>query len=748
MVKCHVEEIQLLLFSEDIRKELGRDWSARLKKEELLLTRLTEYNQSGAVPFHMPGHKRVKENDMLRSFPNPYSIDITEIDGFDNLHHPEGILKQSMEWAAGVYHTEHTYYLINGSSSGILSAISAAVRPGGKILMSRNCHKAAYHGVILNHLEPRYVYPQILEDMGIQGGISPSDVENILQIGPIPQAVLIVSPTYDGIVSDVKKIADIVHGYGIPLIVDEAHGAHFPFGGGVFPESAFACGADVVIQSLHKTLPSFTQTAVLHVQGERVDRERLERYLQMYQSSSPSYVFMAGIERCIYEMEQHGNCYMKDFAKRLEQVRERLSRMKHLKLMQKNCVGNASVFDMDMSKIVVSCRGCIVGITECRQSGSLNGLNGLDGVLTGERLSNWLRRQYHLEMEMSGADYVVAITTYLDDSERLERLTDALTEIDALIKRDELTETDRMKETNGAIVADVPEWATRKWSICTPEIRVNPAEAAEAEYEALGLEQCAGRISAEFIYLYPPGIPIVAPGELVTEEIVEQVQYYKKIGLPVQGMADRNSDKLRVLRRIKMGRIFYLMGKSASGKDTLYKKLMEECPELRTVVLYTTRPMRSGETDGVEYHFTVPEKLKEFQDSGRMIELRTYQTVCGPWSYATVDDGQIDLEQADYLTIGTLESYENMRNYYGEAVVVPLYVTVDDGLRLERALSRERMQEKPNYAELCRRFLADEEDFAPDNLKRLGIVKEYHNDNLETCMEEIKLEMKRVYTES
>lgn len=190
-----------------------------------------------------------------------------------------------------------------------------------------------------------------------------------------------------------------------------------------------------------------------------------------------------------------------------------------------------------------------------------------------------------------------------------------------------------------------------------------------------------------------------------------------------------------------MGKIFYLMGKSASGKDTLYKRLLEECPGLKTVVLYTTRPMRNGETDGVEYHFTVPERLKEFEDRGKMIELRTYQTVCGPWSYATVDDGQINLERADYLTIGTLESYEKLRDYYGEVAVVPLYVTVDDGLRLERALSRERQQAVPNYAELCRRYLADEADFSQDNLKRLGIGKEYRNDILENCLEEIIREM-------
>lgn len=179
------------------------------------------------------------------------------------------------------------------------------------------------------------------------------------------------------------------------------------------------------------------------------------------------------------------------------------------------------------------------------------------------------------------------------------------------------------------------------------------------------------------------------------------------------------------------------MGKSASGKDTLYKKILERCPELRKIVLYTTRPMREGETDGVEYYFTNPEELQKFSQEGKMIELRTYETVKGPWSYATVDDGQICLEQENYLAIGTLSSYEIMRNYYGEEKVIPLYVIVDDGVRLERALAREKQQKNPDYAEMCRRFLADEEDFSAEKLEKLGIKKAYENKDLNECTEEL-----------
>lgn len=186
-----------------------------------------------------------------------------------------------------------------------------------------------------------------------------------------------------------------------------------------------------------------------------------------------------------------------------------------------------------------------------------------------------------------------------------------------------------------------------------------------------------------------------------------------------------------------MGKMFYLMGKSASGKDTVYRKLLERCPRLCRVVPYTTRPMRDGERDGVEYHFTTPECLEEFEKSGKVIERRTYETVAGPWSYATVDDGSLDPAAHDYLAIGTLESYEKVRNYYGAETVLPVYLTVDDGIRMERALLRERQQHEPNYAELCRRYLADEADFSPENLRRCGITGSFQNDDLETCLEEI-----------
>lgn len=190
-----------------------------------------------------------------------------------------------------------------------------------------------------------------------------------------------------------------------------------------------------------------------------------------------------------------------------------------------------------------------------------------------------------------------------------------------------------------------------------------------------------------------------------------------------------------------MGKIFYVMGKSASGKDTIYKRLREELPALKTVVPYTTRPIRNGERDGVEYHFTTEADLERKKAEGRIIEMRTYQTVFGPWSYATVQDGQIDLVKNSYLLIGTLESYRKTRSYFGEGALVPLYIEVEDGERLSRAIERERQQQSPNYEEVCRRFLADAADFSEEKLMDAGIVKRFENKDFSACIQELMAEI-------
>ena len=187
-----------------------------------------------------------------------------------------------------------------------------------------------------------------------------------------------------------------------------------------------------------------------------------------------------------------------------------------------------------------------------------------------------------------------------------------------------------------------------------------------------------------------------------------------------------------------MGKIYCVMGKSSSGKDTVYKKLKEQYKEFRLIVPYTTRPIREGEKDGVEYYFVDPEQFRAMKEDGKVIESRSYNTKCGIWTYFTADDGQIDLSAADYLLIGTLVSYQALREYFGEEAIVPVYLEVEDGLRLARALERERRQEKPKYAEMCRRFLADEVDFSEENLIKSGITERFGNEDFTECLNKIQ----------
>ena len=504
-----------------------------MRQEELLINRLAAYARSDMYPFHMPGHKRRTGpedsfmNSCVDSFTNPFAVDITEIEGFDNLHHPEGILKDSMKWAADVYGADQTYYLINGSTGGILAAVCGSVPRGGRILVSRNCHKSVYHGICLNQLKTSYVYPQEIEGLGIQGGITAEDVDRMLNRYMDTQAVLIVCPTYDGIVSDIEAIARIVHRAGLPLIVDEAHGAHFRYDA-MFPASALDLGADVVIQSVHKTLPSLTQTALLHIKCNRpdggcyADRERIDRYIHMVQSSSPSYVLMASIENSIYQMEQTD---MAPSGKQLHKLRRRLGQMRHLRLADTGLIGQAGIRDLDISKIVVSTRGTCLYPAE----------DGLTGF-TGAQLDDILRREYHLEMEMCGAEYVTAITTVMDSGEGLERLGDALTRIDSQL-------TDAGYKPDGRSGDQKSVYSMR----C--DTAMSMGEAMEEKMASVGLEDSAGCISGEFVYIYPPGIPIVAPGEWISRPILEVILEYRDKGLPVQGPADQSLRTIRVVQK-------------------------------------------------------------------------------------------------------------------------------------------------------------------------------------------------------
>lgn len=470
-----------------------------------LYDKLISYTREGYYPMHMPGHKR---NAKLMQMVNPYTIDITEIEGFDNLHQAEGILKQLSERLSRLYGSGRAFPLINGSSAGILAGISAAANRGDKVLMARNCHKSVYHAVILKELRPIYFYPPQVEEIPVNGGIFTEGIEKALIKDPDITLVVITSPTYEGIVSDIRTISEIVHRHGALLLVDEAHGAHFGFHPG-FPQSAVRLGADIVIQSLHKTLPAFTQTAVLHSNCPQLNR-KLEQYLAIYQSSSPSYLLMAGIDRCISLLEDQGDVLFSSYYKMLMEYYRKMRKLKHLKLLTPDLAGRYGILGIDPSKITVSTRGT---------------------NLSGHQLQTILRERYHIIMEMEAPEYVLGMTSICDTQEGFSRLSDALLTIDGELEA---------SHTKNSIAS---EYCAR------PELIVLPFEAVEEKSEQVSLSDSSGRVSAAFISMFPPGSPLLVPGERIDQELIDYIQFIRQKGITITGLCRESKNDIEVLCR-------------------------------------------------------------------------------------------------------------------------------------------------------------------------------------------------------
>lgn len=487
---------------------------------EYLYEKLTAYGNSDYYAFHMPGHKRNMELMRARL---PYNIDITEIDGFDDLHHAEGLLKELQENAARVFQAEETHYLVNGSTVGLLSAVMGCTERGGRILMARNCHKSVYNAVYMNELRPVYIYPEFSEETDLNGEIHVDQIKKLLEEYEDVQAVVIVSPTYEGVVSDIEAIAEIVHEYKIPLIVDEAHGAHFGFHS-YFPQNANTRGADVVIHSLHKTLPSLTQTALLHMNGKLVDRDSVRRYLHMLQSSSPSYILMASIDECIRLVDEEREKVFKPYVEMLCQLRKEIGKLKNLQLLE--------TMQYDASKIVISARG----------------------RLSGKELQEILLENDHLQMEMAAGSYVIAMTGPGDTQEGINRLLNALRNLDKRL--DEVLQENREPDKSLDEVLSgnrKTDAATMKKAVGFCRHPLIPAERVVESAKVKGRkglavpwQEAVGKVSLEFVYLYPPGIPIIVPGEKVSEEAVQQILDYEKNGFTIEGT--KKKDRLEVLK--------------------------------------------------------------------------------------------------------------------------------------------------------------------------------------------------------
>lgn len=445
----------------------------------------------------MPGHKRnsklIKKYGIWQDGLSPYDIDITEIKGFDNLHNPTGIIRRLEELISRVYGSDESFISVNGSTALIL-AVMGILGEGEKVLIARNCHISVYHAIELYSLNPIYIDGET-DDLDIYKEISVESVEEKLRKDKI-RLVVITSPTYDGYVSDIEKISEISHRYGSLLLVDEAHGAHFGIDKtGYFCKNATRLGADFSVISLHKTLPSYTQTAALNINStcESIKNE-IRRGLHILETTSPSYVLMAGIENAVRTVFYNSKELFDNYIDMLLDFSTKIEGLKNITLYRPKNIG------YDIGKLIITA-----------------------GYGSGDLLYNSLFDEFKLVMEMKSRDYVLGMTSIFDDWNGFYRLIEALKKLDSsLIRKNEFS-----KKIN-----TIPK------KVLTPKEARKLAKKFGVKY--IPYSKAAGEIASDYTYFYPPGIPLIVPGELIDREIIDRISTYLENGVEIVGGADRD----------------------------------------------------------------------------------------------------------------------------------------------------------------------------------------------------------------
>lgn len=491
---------------------------------------LLEHAGLDPVSWHMPGHKgaeifrRYGYGEFLERF---VDCDVTEIPGADNLFQTEGIIKDVQDRYARLYDVDHSYLMINGTSGGILAAMMAAVPAGGRIIMARNCHKSVFNGLVLGGIQPVYAYPSVLGDCDISGPILPEEIERLLEEHPDAGAVILPSPNYYGICSDIRAIADIVHARGKVLIVDQAHGAHlkffhkFGFGEGL-PNSAEMDGADITICSIHKTLASLTQSAVLNLQGSRVDRYVLEDKIQAVESTSPSYVLMSFLDINARILEEHGPEVMGAWREHLEYFYAKAGRIPGLRILEPDTPQGtrqgARTAQMDRTKINLDMSAC-----------------GIDGARLEELLM-----EHGIFPELYTGNILMLMSGIGNTREHYDRTLAALEDIAAQHEHIN-TQTGAAGEAGAqaAAITGQPAFA-EKDNAARGLMGITPGKLHPIPQRRrfVDLTDAEGLVCAGSIIPYPPGIPIVCPGEEITAEVIRRCKALRDKGEKVIGVND------------------------------------------------------------------------------------------------------------------------------------------------------------------------------------------------------------------
>jgi arginine/lysine/ornithine decarboxylase len=471
-----------------------------------------EYVDRDTIPFHVPGHKKGQGVDEeFKKFigENPFKIDVTVFKLVDSLHHPTGPIKKAQQLAADAYGSKAAFISVHGTSGAIEAMVMSVVSNNDKILIPRNVHKSVTGGIILSGATPVYMQPELDKEVGIAHGVSPETVEETLKENPDAKAVLIINPTYYGVATDIKKIAKIVHSYDIPLIVDEAHGPHLGFNDKL-PISAINAGADMCAQSTHKIIGALTQCSLLHVCSDRIDMHRVQQILNIMQTTSPSYILMASLDCARRQIALHGKELL-DYAIDLcTYARDEINKIPGFYCFGKEILQNNGIFAFDPTKVTITCR---------------------DLGITGYDLDMILSDQYHIQMELSDLYNVLIVGSFGDTKKNMDRLIEVLKEISKKYYG---------KGEKKSDFIDIPP---------IPDQILIPREAFNSTKVPVSINDSIGMVSGEFLMAYPPGIPVLCPGEIITKEIVDYVRRLKATGLYVQGTEDPDVEIIKVVKR-------------------------------------------------------------------------------------------------------------------------------------------------------------------------------------------------------
>jgi len=483
-----------------------------------LYTALVEHAKKNPIQFHIPGHKKGKGMDEeFKNFigENALSIDLINIAPLDDLHHPHGIIKEAQELAAEAFGADYTFFSVQGTSGAIMTMVMSVCGPGDKIIVPRNVHKSILSAIIFAGATPIFIHPEMDLKIGIAHGITPNSVKRALDEHPDAKAVLVINPTYFGIAANLQEIVELVHEYDIPVLVDEAHGVHIHFHDEL-PLSAMQAGADMAATSVHKLGGSLTQSSILNIRGDLVNPHHVQSVISMLTTTSTSYILLASLDAARRNLVMNGKNLLDQSIKLAQGLRERVNKISGLYCFGDDILGTEATYDYDPTKLLI---------------------NVMDLGITGYEVEKWLRTEYNIEVELSDLYNILCIITPGDTKEDAEVLITALAR---LSKEKEKENIDQKKKN--PLKVTLPK---------IPALALSPRAAFYSDTDTIPFDQSVGHVIAEFVMVYPPGIPILFPGEVITEDNVNYIKENLAAGLPVQGPEDETIQMIKVIKERK-----------------------------------------------------------------------------------------------------------------------------------------------------------------------------------------------------